>query len=70
MLIKMTELGETDKWKTKSVREGKEKMVVFTKEKSNDDLSFVFFSVEPHFLTMRNLSYFNNSRNSQVERVK
>lgn len=55
MLTKRSELGETGKKKKKSVREGGEKMVVFTKGKSHDDFSFVFCSVEPHFLTMRNL---------------
>lgn len=39
----------------KSGREEKEKMTVFTKGKSSDDLCFVFCSVEPHFLTVRNL---------------
>lgn len=55
MLTKRSALGETDKGKKESVR-GQEKKVVFTKGKSNDDFSFVFCSVKPHFLSMSNLN--------------
>lgn len=52
-----------------SVREGKEKMVVFTKGKSDDD--FCLLLCWTTFLNHeKSQSYLNNSRNSQVERVK